>query len=273
MNKADYILLEDKIWIKTQKQGVAAYDFEFHPLFAIRRPRASTQKSLILRAGPIADYPQLYKEEAERGFELINTPKQHRLASDLEAWYPLLKGMTPRSKVYPSFPEVEELEQDFDYPIFIKGHRQTAKHSAALSIAKNRSDLLRIRAAYAQDAILHWQSVVVREYIALQPLGAKAEGKVPLSYEFRSFWWRGELLAAGPYWSDFADYHWSATEQQDALALAKRAVDALNVPFIVIDLALTAAGDWIIIECNDAQESGYAGLNRIELWQRLLELC
>lgn len=268
--KTDYLLLEEKVWIKTVKQGVAAYDFEFHPLFAVSRPRAATQKQLILRTGPIADYPKVYAAEAAKGFQLINTPEEHRIASDLAAWYPLLEGLTPRSKVYAHFPEAKEVEQDFDYPIFIKGHRQTAKHAAALSIAQNRADLLRIRAAYANDPILHWQSVVVRAYIPLQPLGARAEGKVPLSYEFRSFWYRGELLAAGPYWNQFANYQWSTEEQKAALALAKTAVQRLNVPFVVLDLALTSEGNWIIIESNDAQESGYAGCSPIQLWQNLL---
>ncbi len=46
--------------------------------------------------------------------------------------------------------------------------------------------------------------------------------------------------------------------------------DAVDVPFLVIDLAQTASGEWICIECNDGQESGYAGINPIEMWRAVL---
>lgn len=40
---------------------------------------------------------------------------------------------------------------------------------------------------------------------------------------------------------------------------------------MVIDLAMTATGEWIVIECNDAMESGYAGVSPLGLWQSLLD--
>jgi hypothetical protein len=44
------------------------------------------------------------------------------------------------------------------------------------------------------------------------------------------------------------------------------------VPFLVIDIAQTAEGEWIVIECNDAQESGYGGVERLALWQEVFEI-
>ena len=40
---------------------------------------------------------------------------------------------------------------------------------------------------------------------------------------------------------------------------------------MVIDLALTANGDWIVIECNDVMESGYASVSPLGLWQSILD--
>ena len=37
-------------------------------------------------------------------------------------------------------------------------------------------------------------------------------------------------------------------------------------------VAQTAEGQWIVIECNDGQESGYAGVSPIALWGKLIEL-
>jgi hypothetical protein len=55
--------------------------------------------------------------------------------------------------------------------------------------------------------------------------------------------------------------------------MAREAVRRLNVPFVVIDIAKTADGRWIVIECNDAQETGYTGLPAKALWERVLALC
>ena len=40
---------------------------------------------------------------------------------------------------------------------------------------------------------------------------------------------------------------------------------------MVIDLAMTASGEWIVIECNDAMESGYASVSPLGLWQSVLD--
>jgi ATP-grasp domain, R2K clade family 3 len=45
----------------------------------------------------------------------------------------------------------------------------------------------------------------------------------------------------------------------------------LNLPFVVIDIAQTRTGEWIAIECNDAQESGYAAISPFSLWQNIID--
>jgi ATP-grasp domain, R2K clade family 3 len=41
--------------------------------------------------------------------------------------------------------------------------------------------------------------------------------------------------------------------------------------FFTIDVAQTIAGEWIVIECNDGQESGYAAISPFALWQNLID--
>jgi hypothetical protein len=55
------------------------------------------------------------------------------------------------------------------------------------------------------------------------------------------------------------------------LLVAQRAAGRLRVPFVMVDFAKAADGRWIVIECNDAQESGYASIPPQALWQRVLE--
>jgi hypothetical protein len=41
---------------------------------------------------------------------------------------------------------------------------------------------------------------------------------------------------------------------------------------VVIDIAQTITGEWIVIECNDAQESGYAAISPFSLWQNTIDV-
>jgi ATP-grasp domain, R2K clade family 3 len=120
---------------------------------------------------------------------------------------------------------------------------------------------------------LHWQSFVCREFVELRPVPIKQPSdKIPPSFEFRTFWWRGECVGSGTYWADFASYVWTETEKVAALNVARQAAKRLELPFVVIDIAQTVQGDWIVIECNDAQESGYAAVAPIALWQNILDV-
>ena len=39
----------------------------------------------------------------------------------------------------------------------------------------------------------------------------------------------------------------------------------------MVDLAQTTTGRWIIIECNDGMESGYAGASPFAIWQAIVD--
>lgn len=268
----DFVRVESAIWVANRRINVPAYDFQFAPLFRLDRPRLNEEVSVVSRIGAISDYPLLYQTFLDFGFRLINSPEQHDLAGELEHWYPLIKELTPTSKVYEQFPSLEELKEDFEFPIFIKGNRQTSRHNADLSIARSEEDFRRIAIAYAEDDILHWQKIVVREFIPLHPLDIEVAGKVPISLEIRTFWWKGQFVNAGRYWSQYLEYTLTSEQFSAALEVAQEASDRLDVPFLVIDLALTQNGNWIVIECNDGQESGYCGGQPHVLWSRIVDL-
>lgn len=275
MNKLkniDFLKIESAVWVANKRINVPAYDFEFEPLFQVGRSRIEDNVTVVGRIGALMNYSKMYEVFSKHGFDLINTPEQHLLASELEQWYPIIKELTPKSMVYESFPTLKKLYQEFDFPVFIKGNRQTSKHSSNLSIAKTESEFQKIKEGYRNDPILHWQKVVLREFIDLKPLEYKANDKVQISHEFRTFWWKNELVGTGHYWSQYLDYDWTENEEKRAIEVASSAVQLLNVPFIAIDLALTKDDSWIIIECNDAQESGYCGVRPLVLWKNIVDI-
>jgi ATP-grasp domain, R2K clade family 3 len=269
----DVFWLEESIWMASAQMDLPSYDFAFDTYFACRRPYHRPEKiTAIARFGAASNYLELYQQLEAEGINLIHSPEQYVLASELPRWYPLISDLTPRSLWFQNPPTAHELEHEFDYPIFVKGSRQTSRHKAALSIINSSAEYEQMLKHYHNDPILHWQALVCREFVPLRPVPALASDTIPPSFEFRTFWWHGQCVGAGSYWSAFSDYSWSSLEQQQALKIAREAAIRVNLPFLVIDIAQTINGNWIVIECNDAQESGYAGVNALGMWQNIVQI-
>lgn len=263
-------LIDQKLFVVSETVGVAVYDFDFELHFACSHPyQVERDVPCVLRVGAIPDYQAELEAKASLGLRLVNTLEQHRLASELDRWYPHLEDLTPRSLVLDSLPDAATIEASFDWPVFIKGSRQTSKHNPDLSIVRSRDQYEQVVERYHSDAILHWQRPVIREFIHLAPARGHVPGKVACSIEYRSFWWNGECVGWGRYW-----YQIPAYDPEDAakgLEVAREAALRLAVPFLVVDFAKTADGNWIVIECNDAQESGYVAIPPNVLWSRILD--
>ncbi|SMC28045.1 hypothetical protein SAMN02745857_03078 [Andreprevotia lacus DSM 23236] len=265
----DIASIENKLVVASSPVGVGSYDFNFELHFQCGHPYTFDEEwPCVLRIGGIADYDGMYAEMLEMGLRPVNSPQQHRLASELEAWYPQIADLTPRSEVFEALPDVGEIERRFSWPVFIKGSRQTSKHNPELAVVRDADHYGAVKTQYRNDPILHWQSPVVREFVPLMPIEGEVVGKVRPSMEFRSFWWRCRCVGWGPYWFQVPTY--ACPDIADGLAIAQTAASRLNVPFLVIDLAKTLDGRWIIIECNDAQESGYTGVVPQLMWRSVL---
>ncbi len=272
LNQCELLHIDGCLWVLSKHIGEQKYDFDFERFFPTRRPFSRPSGiELMARVGAIADYDAFYDELKENGLSLINNPSEHRICSDFEGWYEPLKELTPMSRCYDSPPSAAEVADIFGWPVFMKGTRQTSRHDKYLSIIRNENHYNDALERYSSDDILHWQKIVIRKFVQLRTVDDAAVDKIPLSFEFRCFFWKRELVAFGNYWSG-AKYACTPTEKKNAIDLAEACARKINVPALVIDVAQTADGDWILIECNDAQESGYAELTRIGLWQNIFEI-
>jgi hypothetical protein len=261
--------IENKLLVVSEEVGVSAYDFNFDLHFACSHPyQIEGEELCVLRVGAIADYDREFHDRLAMGLRLVNTTAEHALASELEGWYPLISDLTPRTEVFESLPVGSAIEAAFGWPVFLKGSRQTSKHNPELSVIESRAHYERAAELYRADPILHWQKPVIREFVPLAPVEGRVPGKVRPSIEYRSFWWYGECVGWGRYWCQVAPY--KCADAEAGLAVAREAAARLRVPFLVVDFAKTSEGSWIVIECNDAQESGYVGVPPLELWRQVL---
>ncbi|RKH57032.1 ATP-grasp domain-containing protein [Corallococcus llansteffanensis] len=271
----DLLKVDDRLWLLTAATGVGVYDFAFDRFFACRRPYVLPDAPIdvVARAGAWQDYAERYRELEAQGVRLIHSPEQHLRATELPHWYPLLEDLTPRSVWFDAPPDADTVERLVGWPVFLKGARQTSRHRKSLSIIEGPDAFRQAMDAYARDSILHWQQVVCRELRPLRRVDdTQGADALPRSFEFRTFWWRQQLVGWGPYWWQGRPYTLTPREEQDALALASEAARRMAVPFLVVDVAQEQSGRWIVIECNDGQESGYVGVAPFALWQRVLDL-
>lgn len=265
------MFIDNVLGVIASPVGVGVYDFDFGLHFRCSHPyEFSPGTPAVLRIGAIQDYPTAYREKEEWGLRLLNTPQEHVLASELEAWYPHLSDLTPLTQIYDALPEASVIEAQLGWPVFIKGSRQTSRHDPELSIAQNQEQYERIKVRYQEDDILSWQRPVVRQFIQLESVAGQVPGKIRPSLEFRSFWLCGTCVGVGRYWYQVPDYH--TPDLEKGLAIAGEAAARLGVPFLVVDFAKTADGEWIVIECNDAQESGLAAIPPQVLWSEVIRL-
>jgi hypothetical protein len=268
----DFILVEDCLPVIVKKIGRPTYDFDFRSYFNCKSITEKIDIPVVLRTGALGDFDGIRILLENNEFSIIHSREQYNRASVIDHWYPLLKDITPKTVVYDSLPDVALVKKDFEFPVFIKGERQTAKHKKDLSIITNELEYDNLMKEWSRNRMLWWQRMAVREFVPLVQVSSEYSDMIPASLEFRVFFWKKQLAAFGRYWYFVKDYSMTKEDESNALSLAQQAANRIDVTFLVVDIAKTQEGKWIVIEVNDAQESGCAGVNQILLWNRILEI-
>ncbi len=259
------------IAILKKDTGNDVYDFNFRNNFDCKSIVSEVDIPVLLHIGAIEDYAGIEVDLEELGMKLLVHEEEHLRCSTIENWYPALKDRTPFTKIYDELPDGQEILKDFSFPIFIKGNRQTNRHRRSQCIIENLEQYNALRDEWKYDSILSWQKVAVREYVPLLEIDSESyPDQVPASYEFRFFYFEGKCMAYGPYWYLGKKYSLPESELTEVLKLTDWAAEQLGAIFPAIDVAKTASGEWIFIEVNDAQESGFVGVNPLVLWSRTI---
>ncbi len=251
--------------------GNDGYDFNFRNCFECKSVVTEVDAPVLLHIGAIEDYAGVEAAIEELGMKLLIHEAEHIMCSTIEKWYPSIKERTPHTQVYDELPPLENVLKDFSFPFFVKGNRQSNHHKKSQCIIENTDQYEALRNEWGNDKILNWQKAAIRDYVPLKILDSTSfPDSVPISYEFRFFYFEGRCMAYGPYWTIGPQYTLSDEELPEVLELTDWAAERLGVSFPAIDVAKTTEGDWIIIEVNDAQESGFVGLNPLKLWNNTI---
>ncbi|HEX2905955.1 MAG TPA: ATP-grasp domain-containing protein, partial [Phototrophicaceae bacterium] len=136
-------------------------------------------------------------------------------------------------------------------------------------VAQNLDELKRLTESVLANPHRSRGKVIIRELVSLRCV-YQAVDEFPISREYRVFVHRNEVIAYSFYWDEFEDVEpLSSQDKRLMLSLALETAARLQVPFIAVDLAQTADGNWIVIETGDAQFCGLSHVPVLELWSKI----
>jgi len=249
-----------------RRELMSNYEHQFAAKhFRIEESRVLCRDSLVIgRYSVLPHYAELERDLNLLGSRLINTYEQHRWIVSFD-YYQHLAEFTPETW------DDENIHQcQYAGPFVVKGKMKSRKWQwKSLMFAPTKGDALRIGQRLMEDSEIGEQGIVYRRFVPLKTFGFGKDG-LPQTNEWRFFYFGRQRLSYAYYWpgSSFLD---QAMISDSALDLADRiaAIVAPFVPFFVLDLAETAAGDWILIEVNDAQQSVPSEHDLDELYDNL----
>ena len=149
----------------------------------------------------------------------LGLPKRLSVSAGLS--HALHKDRPTNARTRLAFGESEQIATEFGWPVFVKGVRQTSGHRKSLSIIEGPDMFEQAMQVYRFDPILQWQGIVLAGTFRYAVLGEIAvEDRIPSSFEFRTFWWKGTLVGYGRYWWESEPYGMTAAEKAAALGIA-----------------------------------------------------
>jgi len=247
-----------------EPQEIEAASRHFHVEF--QRTRCGAGDLVIPRYSALPHNQELCLDLAELGASPINSHRQHEYAAKLSNWYQDLEGLTPKTWF-----SLESLPRD-GTRFVVKGETNSKKLQwNTLMFAPDYRAAAEVYGKLTQDSVIGYQDIVFREYVPLVRLEEGLNG-MPISKEFRFFMLDGQILAGGFYWSSHID-------DLDRVPIISEVPAAFletvanrmqgQIRFVVVDVAQTVSGDWIVVEVNDGCQSGLSEVSPDELYQNL----
>lgn len=232
--------------------------------FKTVRQRTECRNEVVIgRYSCLPYYQELELDLSYNGSCLLNSYKQHRWIADFE-WYAALKDFTPRTWTDTDFYLCED-----PGPFVIKGRTNSRKFSwNSKMFATNKQAAVEIGAELATDPLIGPQGIVYRKYVPLKTFEVGVNG-LPFTNEWRLFFYRNHLLSAGYYWSIAEKTDYKIPRECVEFGLKLAGICQKYATFYVLDIAEKEDGEWILIEINDAQQSGLSCNNPHVLYREL----
>lgn len=222
-------------------------------------PEPAIYRGWMLRP---AVYEQLYNALRERGITLINSPAAYRHCHYLPESYSVIAQRTPAT-VWLPLPECLESERVAqtltvfgDKPLIVKDYVKSRKHEwEQACYIPSASDTQAVERVVKRFLELQGEEIneglVFREFVPLQEIGTHSKSGMPLTKEFRFFFFDAQLLHSSEYWME-GDY----SHTKPPVEIFQEIAAKVQSRFFTMDVAQLVNGGWVIVELGDGQVAG-----------------
>lgn len=299
MNEKQYILFcespfqankvdedfEDQ-YISAKESGFEILLFSFEDLISTDRFSVATKRikqneelvNLIYRGWMLTpkQYSILYNDLLSKNFKLINTVEEYQNCHYLPDSLKFIKNRTPET-VFEKFDNENSIDNLIEKskifghkPVILKDYVKSEKHdwetacfvadaSNTDKLKKSITKLVELRDKYINEGI------VIREFIELNDLTIHSKSGMPLTEEYRLFFFNKNLVGIYDYWEE-VEYKLSKPDTTEFEKIAK----LIESNFFSMDIARQKNGELIIIELGDGQVAGLPDkTNRNEFYEQL----
>jgi hypothetical protein len=224
------------------------------------------------------EYKKLYYELLLKNYKLINDPIEYQNCHYLPDSLKFIENYTPKT-IYQKIKNSDcinnliEKSKIFEgKPVIVKDYVKSEKHywdtacfvensNDTVKLFETINNLIDLRGEFLNEGI------VIREYIELSGLKNHSKSKMPLSEEYRLFFYKNKLLYIFEYWEE-AKYNNKTLDTGKFENIAK----GIKSNFFTMDIAKEKNNEFIIIELGDGQVSGIDKNIDIEnLYKNLME--
>jgi len=208
------------------------------------------------------EYKILYEDLLTKNYKLINNPKEYQNCHYLPDSLKYIENYTPKT-IFEKYINNESIKSLIEKakifkgkPVIVKDYVKSEKHywNTAFFV-KNSNDKSKLTETIDNLIDLREnhlnEGIVIREYIELNKLTNHSKSGMPLSEEYRLFFYRNELMCTYNYWEE-GIYKNVNIDTKTFENIAK----GIDSNFFTMDIAKDIQGKYVIIELGDGQVSG-----------------
>ncbi len=245
-------------------------EFAFDNELLAKLSAAETPKEDIFYHGWMMNagqYRAFYLALQDKGYRLTNVPGHHTFCNYFDSWYPHLEGLTPKSimvhdsNLWKIVDAALDFREETKSALIIKDAVKSLKHdwfkACFIPVHANGIEVAKIIGTFLEAKLTHFdlkKPIVIRKFEDLVSVGKHPKSGMPLSHEYRTYVYKGQVLLQAPYWE--VDYPTKAEPDPKFIQmLIKEIGSKCGSQLYTIDTALKKDGWWTCIEIGDGQVS------------------
>jgi hypothetical protein len=246
---------------------------EFFDVYQYRNSIPENSK-VIGRYSCLPYYSELINDLSFKNSNLINDLFNHQYIANFDYYYDIQKY------TFPTWFQMSDIPSSKHHKAFVvKGRTNSRKFQWKTHMfAENFKAAVNLSFELSNDPFIGPQGLIFREYIPLETFEIGVND-IPMTNEWRLFFYKNQLITYGYYWGIIDDTSFIDRAMPDfkenGLPFAQKISEIIseNTNFFVLDIAKTKNGTWIVIEINDAQQSGLNGtIQPKELYSNLAKI-